>query len=152
MLGTLCMDIDTCIQEYKAMSPEIFPIGYLSSSKAAKFINTVTGTPRFDPAPFEKAVKRLVVKQMKDNLPADTEGSTISQEPQVGSTTTEDTQDTVHKNKKTPFKWLKTHLGKSERKGNVTLQHGQTNQDAKLENTPLRYNASRDHKSPECKV
>jgi hypothetical protein len=69
MLGTFQMDIDSCIRKYKAMSPEIFPMEYLSGSQVSKFVNTMTGTPRFDPAPLERAIKRLVVDTSETGFP-----------------------------------------------------------------------------------
>src|SRR2546423_12887667 len=66
MLGTFEMDIDTCIRVYKDMLPEIFPVEYLSGIKVVQFVNAVTATLRFDPAPLEKAVKKLVVEHLKD--------------------------------------------------------------------------------------
>src|SRR6266480_5685903 len=92
MLGTLRMDIDTCINEYLDMAPDIFPVeGVISRSKFSKLVNAVRGKQRFDPTPLEEAVKRLV----------------------------------------------KRHLADRATRG---------------EDTPLRFEASRDNKSPQCKV
>ena len=152
MLGTLQVDIDTCIREYKAMSPEIFPVGYLSGSKVVKLVNTITGTPGFDPAPLERAVKRLVVDHLKDRIAAGTEERTIPQEPQKGNMCTQGTQDTSQKNEHR-FRRLKELFGKTTKRGSATPQDGQkTTMDEQLENTLLGYDASRDHKTPQCKV
>ena len=152
MLGTLRVDIDTCIREYKAMSPEIFPVGYLSGSKVVKLVSTITGTPGFDPAPLEKAVKRLVVEHLKDRIPAGTEERTIAQELQKGSMSPQETQDTAQKNEHR-FRRLKELFGKTTKSGSATPQDGQkTTKDERLENTLLGYDASRDHKTPQCKV
>ena len=65
MLGVLRMDINTCINEYLEMAPEIFPIeDHISGSTAGRLIKVVRGRQRFDPRPLEAAVKRLV----KDHL------------------------------------------------------------------------------------
>jgi hypothetical protein len=67
MLGTLRMDIDTCINEYIDMAPDIFPIeGAISGSKFGKLIQVVRGRQRFDPLPLEEAVKRLVRKHLAE--------------------------------------------------------------------------------------
>ena len=61
------MDVDTCINEYLDMAPDIFPVkGAISGSKLGKLMGVVRGTQRFDPAPLEKAVKRLVRKHLAD--------------------------------------------------------------------------------------
>ena len=65
MLGTLQMDIDTCINEYINMAPEIFPIeNIVSRSTLGKLVKVATGKHRFDPTPLEMAVKRLVQKYL----------------------------------------------------------------------------------------
>lgn len=65
MLGTLQMDIDTCINEYIDMAPEIFPVeDIVSSGKLGKLIKVARGKHRFDPGPLEMAVKRLVKKHL----------------------------------------------------------------------------------------
>jgi hypothetical protein len=65
MLGTLRMDIDTCINEYIDMAQEIFSIeNIISRSTLGTIVNTMVGTQRFDPEPLEKAAKRLVKKYL----------------------------------------------------------------------------------------
>jgi hypothetical protein len=65
MLGTLRMDVDTCINEYIDMAQEIFSIeNVISRSMLGTIVNTMTGTQRFDPEPLEKAAKRLVKKYL----------------------------------------------------------------------------------------
>lgn len=92
MLGTLRMDIDTCINEYINMAPEIFPVeDIVSGSAIGKIVKVARGKHRFDPAPLEMAVKRLVRK----------------------------------------------HLGPRAAGG---------------EDTAFKFEASRDHKTPQCKV
>ena len=92
MLGTLRMDIDTCINEYIGMTPNIFPVeGAISGSDFNKLMKAIRGKQRFDPVPLEEAIKRLVKKHLADRA---TRG----------------------------------------------------------EDTPLRFEASRDNKSPQCKV
>jgi hypothetical protein len=67
MLGTLRMDIDTCIDEYLNMAPEIFPVkNILSKSQLGVFAKATIGTPRFDPRPLEMAVKGLVTRYLGD--------------------------------------------------------------------------------------
>jgi hypothetical protein len=92
MLGTLRMDVDTCINEYLDMAPDIFPVeGVISGSKFSKFVRVVGGSQRFDPVRLEEVVKRLVKKHLADRATAG-------------------------------------------------------------EDTPIQFEASRDNKSPQCKV
>jgi hypothetical protein len=65
MLGTLRMDINTCINEYIDMAPEIFPVeNIVSGSKLGKLLKVVKGNHRFDPTSLEMAVKRLIQKHL----------------------------------------------------------------------------------------
>ena len=65
MLGTLQMDIKTCIEEYIKMSPEIFPVeGLFQKSKVGQLFTVARGTQRFQAEPLEKAIKRLVKKNL----------------------------------------------------------------------------------------
>jgi hypothetical protein len=65
MLGTLRMDIDTCINEYIDMAPKIFPVeNIVSGSAFGKLMKVAKGKHRFDPTPLEMAVKRLVQKHL----------------------------------------------------------------------------------------
>jgi hypothetical protein len=67
MLGTLQMDIDTCIAEYLNMAPEIFPLkNIVSGSGFGVYATAMMGTPQFDPRPLEMAVKRLVTRYLGD--------------------------------------------------------------------------------------
>ena len=55
------MDVDTCINEYLNMAPEIFTVeNIMSRSMFGSVASAMTGTSRFDPNPFENAVKKLV--------------------------------------------------------------------------------------------
>ena len=64
MLGTLEMDVDSCIQRYLQMAPEVFPEeGFVSGSKIGKLIKGARGTARFDPKPLEHFVKQLVAER-----------------------------------------------------------------------------------------
>ena len=66
MLGVLQMDIDSCINEYVDMAPKIFPLeGLVSRRKSVKVWRGVRGQARFDPAPFETAIKTLIVDHLK---------------------------------------------------------------------------------------
>jgi hypothetical protein len=66
MLGVLQMDLDTCIKEYLAMAPKIFPVeGIFSGSKLGKFLKIAKGEQRFDPTAFEKIIKKLIAEQLK---------------------------------------------------------------------------------------
>ena len=68
MLGTLRMDIQTCINEYLKMAPNIFPVeGSISGSTVGKFLKVARGRQRFDPEPLEVAVKRLVKEHAGDS-------------------------------------------------------------------------------------
>ena len=59
------MDIQTCIDEYLKLAPEIFPIeGRLQGSKVRQLLNVVRGQQRFKPEPLESAIKRLVKKYL----------------------------------------------------------------------------------------
>lgn len=61
MLGTLEMDVDTCIQRYLEMAPLIFPKeGFLPGNKLGKLFKGVVGSPRFPSEPLEKAIRELV--------------------------------------------------------------------------------------------
>jgi|SRR5271154_2701601 len=60
MLGTLKMDVDTCIDKYLELAPSIFPKeGFISRSKIVKVFKGATGLARFNPKPLEDAVKEL---------------------------------------------------------------------------------------------
>lgn len=59
------MDIQTCIDEYLKLAPEIFPVeGRLQRSRFGKVFNVVRGQQRFKPEPLELAIKRLVKKYL----------------------------------------------------------------------------------------
>jgi hypothetical protein len=61
MLGILRMDIDTCIEEYLNIAPQIFPVeGKITGSLAGRLLTVARGKQRFDPDPFEAAIKGLV--------------------------------------------------------------------------------------------
>ncbi|KAI9672992.1 MAG: hypothetical protein M1817_003156 [Caeruleum heppii] len=67
MLGTLRMDIDTCIDEYIQLSPQIFPVeSSVSANSFIKGFRQASGQPRFEAEPLERAIKRLVVKYLGD--------------------------------------------------------------------------------------
>lgn len=68
MLGVFRMDIQTCINEYIKMGPDIFPVeGIASRSSIGKFLNVARGRQRFDPKPLEVAVKQLVKEHLGDS-------------------------------------------------------------------------------------
>lgn len=61
MLGSLRMDVDTCISKYLSMAPKIFPEeGFISSSKLGKLFKGVRGKARFEAENLENAVKDMV--------------------------------------------------------------------------------------------
>ena len=67
MLGTLRMDLDTCIKEYLDMAPQIFPVeNTFGRSTVGRIIKLARGKERFDPQPLESAVKRLVKEYLGD--------------------------------------------------------------------------------------
>ena len=66
MLGVLRLDVDTCISQYLAMAPQIFPEeGFLSGSNIGKFLKGVKGKARFDAGKLEKIIKELVASTFK---------------------------------------------------------------------------------------
>lgn len=74
MLGTLQMDVQSCITEYLKMAPEIFPIeSLIQGGSVGRFFNVARGKQRFQAEPLELAIKRLV-----RNSPG--EGSTRDEE------------------------------------------------------------------------
>jgi hypothetical protein len=65
MLGVLRVDVDTYIKEYLELCPEISPLEKaLSGSKVGKIFKAVQRKSRFDPAPMELAIKRLIAKHV----------------------------------------------------------------------------------------
>ena len=65
MLGTLQMDIQTCIDEYLRLAPEIFPVeGLIQRSSVGKVYKILRGRQRFQAQPLELAIKRLVKKYL----------------------------------------------------------------------------------------
>lgn len=67
MLGVLCMDIDSCINAYRDMAPDIFPVqSMLAGSKLGRFAKIIAKDQRFSPIPLENAIKSLVVDQLKE--------------------------------------------------------------------------------------
>ena len=71
MLGILRMDVDTCIEEYQNMAPEIFPVeSTFGQTAVGKSIKLVGGKERFNPQPLESAIKRLVKKYLGDEATA----------------------------------------------------------------------------------
>lgn len=65
MLGTLRMDVETCITKYLELAKDIFPIEKaLSRSKFGKLGRAVLGDYRFDQKPLESALKRLISEQL----------------------------------------------------------------------------------------
>lgn len=66
MLGVLRMDIDSCIEKYIELAPEIFPVeGIISASGMGKALTVLSGQQRFKPAPFEAAIKKLIAYQLR---------------------------------------------------------------------------------------
>ncbi len=67
MLGTLRMDIQTCIDEYLEIAPDVFPVeSSIGGSTVGRLLKVARGRQRFDPKPLEAAVKRLVEKHLGD--------------------------------------------------------------------------------------
>ncbi len=65
MLGTLRMDIQTCINEYLKLAPEIFPVeGLVQRNKTVQLVKGILGKERFNPKPLELAIKGLVKKYL----------------------------------------------------------------------------------------
>jgi hypothetical protein len=70
MLGALEMDVDTCIEKYLALAPEIFPEeGFVSGSTLGKLFKGARGTARFDGDKLEGFVKNLVSEKFQDSGP-----------------------------------------------------------------------------------
>ncbi len=70
MLGTLELDVDTCIEQYLSLAPEIFPEeGFVSGSTLGKLFKGARGTARFDGDRLESFVKDLVSEKFKDTGP-----------------------------------------------------------------------------------
>ncbi len=66
MLGSLQMDIETCIQEYLNIAPEVFPVeDAIGGSTVGRLLKVARGLQRFNPEPLETAMKRLVMKYLK---------------------------------------------------------------------------------------
>ena len=66
MIGVLQLDIDTCISQYLAMAPQIFPKeGFIPGSKIGKILKGVGGKARFDAGKLEKIIKELVTSTLK---------------------------------------------------------------------------------------
>lgn len=73
MLGTLRMDIDTCIAKYLSIAPKIFhEEGFISGSRVGKLLKRVKGEARFDAKALEKVLKEMVSETFgahgEDNL------------------------------------------------------------------------------------
>lgn len=65
MLGPLRMDLQTCINTYLKMAPEIFPIeGLMSGSKLSRIMCMLRGKNRFDPGPLESFLRRIISNQI----------------------------------------------------------------------------------------
>ena len=61
------MDIQTCIDEYVKMAPDIFSVkGSLSANKLVKYYTAARGRQYFKAEPLELAIKRLVKKYLGD--------------------------------------------------------------------------------------
>ncbi len=59
------MDIQTCIDEYLRLAPEIFPVeGLVGGSRVGRFFKILRGRQRFQAEPLELATKRLVKKYL----------------------------------------------------------------------------------------
>lgn len=66
MLGVLHMDIDSCINAYIDLAPVIFPVeGMISGSGVGKLWSAARGKRRFNPSPFEEAVKKLIADHLR---------------------------------------------------------------------------------------
>ena len=65
MLGTLRMDVETCITKYLELAKDIFPIEKaLSRSKFGKLGKAVLGEYRFDQKPLELALKKMISEEL----------------------------------------------------------------------------------------
>ena len=61
------MDIQTCIDEFLKMAPDIFPVeGLIRGSKFGQLFTVARGRQRFRAEPLELAIKRLVKKYLGD--------------------------------------------------------------------------------------
>ena len=60
------MDIQTCIDEYLKMAPDIFSVQGLQGSKIGQVLTIARGRQRFKAEPLELTIKRLVKKQLGD--------------------------------------------------------------------------------------
>ena len=59
------MDIQTCIDEYLELAPQIFPHeGLIKGSKSGQLFTVASGRQRFEAEPLESAVRRLVKKYL----------------------------------------------------------------------------------------
>ena len=64
MLGTLRMDVDTCIKEYFRIAPNIFPTE--PNCMVSRLTGLLWGPQLFDPEPLEEAIKKLVRTHLVD--------------------------------------------------------------------------------------
>ena len=61
------MNIQTCIDEYLKMAPDIFLVkGLFQGSKIRQFFTIARGRQRFKAKPLELIIKRLVKKHLGD--------------------------------------------------------------------------------------
>ncbi|MCJ1462238.1 hypothetical protein MMC07_000838 [Pseudocyphellaria aurata] len=86
MLGVLRMDIDSCIKAYLDMAPDIFPgERILADNKLGRIVKSHVKDRRI---PLQKAIKKLVVDQLKErategeNTPMRFEAAQLSSEPE----------------------------------------------------------------------
>lgn len=153
MLGTLEMDVDSCIRAYKDMSPRIFPMESLVAPKATRLVNALTGTPRFDPTPLENAVKRLVRDQLREKVLVPAEGTRTDVDARKPGRLAPHAAQEPGVKKRSALsrlgeKWGATGGTKRE----VSPDGLKTSEEEQLENTMLKFNASRDYSRPRCKV
>jgi hypothetical protein len=67
MLGPLRMDIQTCIDTYLGMAPDIFPLeGPVSKTKTIKILKILIGRRRFPAEPLEKKLQDIISKHTGD--------------------------------------------------------------------------------------
>ena len=64
MLGTLRLDVETCIREYQNMAPDIFPVNKMTGNRVGRLLKTLTGIPKFKPGPLENALKTLIERHL----------------------------------------------------------------------------------------
>jgi hypothetical protein len=61
------MDVETCIDQYIKLASKIFPVEtILAKSQFVKLTKALGGHDRFDPAPFEIEIKKIISDYLAD--------------------------------------------------------------------------------------